>query len=337
LGISFHNLARLVKGVNRSANTFQLFEINYRPNGRLKMEGTEDQNSGNKANQIGEISHLIHDRTVTLTEPNRYFAKQWRLLLPSHVEGVTETEPNVFRLEPKTFERFLSVLRSQLEKGVEAAKKADNLYQDFRASDWIALALMIACPSKGYLDAIFLPRFVRDRWRVANFPPQGSVSDSETANGSLAEPSAEELNGNGIAIKVELRPDEENVPSVRISIKGEPLRVFEDLWQINQDSPAKHEVQKRAESVWQFLTETIAAQLMIERPDRGRPRGEAHFAAFLHDHTGLSWQQIAQQLCQQKHVHGLACRENYRKQAEQYWKRERKRLNAGRAQSSPTN
>jgi DNA primase len=50
------------------------------------------------------------------------------------------------------------------------------------------------------------------------------------------------------------------------------------------------------------------------------PEHRGRQAAFLHDHHGLSWREVARQLCKRKHAHTRACRENFRKQAEQFWK-----------------
>ncbi len=298
------------------------------------MERTEDQNSGNKTNHIaplpGEISHLIHGRTVTLTEPNRYFSKRWRLLLPFSVEGVREVKPNVFRLEPKTFERFLSLLRSSLAKSHELAQKGDNLYDKFRPSDWIAWALMAACSARDSRSV--WPTYVGDIWEVLEVPP--AASGKITA----VDAPGEQLPSESVELRVELECEEGICPELSIDVRGEPLRVLEEFWRTDEDSHDKRNVHNRAQNLWRLLSQAIESRLEIERPDRGRPRGKhGHPATYLHDHFGLSWQQVAQRLCQQKHVHGSSCRDNFRKQAEQYWKRERKRLNPGRAQSSPTN
>jgi hypothetical protein len=237
----------LVKEVNRSGNIFQPFEINYRPNGRLKMEGTEDQNSGNKANVAplpNEISHLIHGRTVTLTEPNRYFPKQWRLLLPSSVEGVREVKPNVFRLEPKTFENFVSILRSSLAKSHEQDQKGNDLYEKFRPSDWIAWALIPAC-SVGDSRGPVWPTYVGDIWEVVQVPPAVSATRKMTT----VDAPGEQLPSESVELRVELLFEEGICPELSIDVRGEPLRVLEEFWRTDEDSHDKRNVHNRAQKL----------------------------------------------------------------------------------------
>jgi hypothetical protein len=160
---------------------------------------------------------------------------------------------------------------------------------------------------------------------VVRLPPDGSESEEITTVEALGEG----LDSGSVAIRVELQSDDDNVPALLISLRGEPLLILENLWQIDRDSPQKREFQRRAQRLWRFLAQAMATHLGIERSDRGRPRSnEGHLAAYLHDHNGLSWQQVAQRRCRQKHAHGPLCRDNYRKLADQYWKRERKRYSA---------
>ena len=296
------------------------------------MRRTEKTSTGGKASEIPpfpeEISQLIEGRThtVRVTEPNRYFPKRWSLLLPSSVERVREIKPNVFRLDPKTFETFSSALRSSLANRDELAQKGDHLYDKFQPSDWIAWALISACSVRASQRQVW-STYVGDLWEVLQVPPAVWESKRTTA----VDAPGEELPEGSLELRVDLLCEEGIGPELSIDVKGEPLRLLVEFWRTDEDSHDKRNVGNRVQKLWRLLSEAIESRLEIERPDRGRPRSEhGHFATYLHDHFGLSWQQVAQRLCTKKHVHGSSCRDNFRKQAEQYWKRERKRLNAGR-------
>jgi hypothetical protein len=231
---------------------------------------------------------------------------------------VRETKPNIFQLEPDSFARFMSTLRSEL------AAKDKQAYAAFRLSDWIAFALLGACSLEAPVAAELFPNLEED-WRVVKLPIEGSNAEQETT-GATAEGSG--YRSVMVSVGFEHEPDFGDF-SLVIRIMGEPLRVFEKAWSADQNSPERRLTHERAERLWDSLSQAIAGRLGLKTAKRGRPlRNAGQAAAFGRYHCGLSWRQVAQLLCPQKHAHGHACRENYRKQASQYWERERKRYAA---------
>jgi hypothetical protein len=269
-----------------------------------------------------EIGQFINGRSVRLAEPERYFARHWRLQVPFLGEEIKEMKPNLFTLEPTLFADFISDLRSLLARREAAARKGDSLYADFRDPDWIPWALLVSCS----LDKSFVPvapYFEYDR-QVVRIPPDSSSSEQVTA-------STQQPNHQSVAMTMSFGPDPENDDelSLLIEFSGEPLGALKDMREIDKHSPQRRLFQKKAENVWDFLIQAMEARLGIEGPSRGRPmRNAGKTAAFGHHHCGLTWSQVAQQLCPEKHAHGPLCRDNYRKQASQYWERERKRYAA---------
>ena len=103
--------------------------------------------------------------------------------------------------------------------------------------------------------------------------------------------------------------------------------MIRELALVDKRSPKGRLLQKKAQVMWRFVTQEIAARLGIQDPGRGRPRSEDH-AAWLHYHFGLSWRKVAERLCKEDHRHASPCRDKYRKQAALYWERERKQYEA---------
>jgi hypothetical protein len=264
-----------------------------------------------------EISQFIKGRSVRVAEPTRYLAKHWQLQVPFLGQEIKEIKPNVFQLEPETFGRFMSALRSIL------AAKNKQAYAEFRPSDWIAFALLGACSLEDApVPSELFPNLEED-WRVVNLPIENAVQE---ATGATAEGS--DHRSVMMTVGFEQEPDFDDF-SLVIRIMGEPLSVFEEVWESDQPSPKGRLTHKRAERLWHLLSRAIAGRLGLKTAKRGRPmRNAGRSAAFGHDHRRWTWQRVARDLCPEKHMHGPLCRDNYRKQASQYWERERKRYAA---------
>jgi hypothetical protein len=250
-----------------------------------------------------EISALIVGRTVHLSEPERFLAQEWKLQMLLGPKGVTEVRPDLFELEPSLFASFLTNLRANLTSNHRAR-------DHFRASDWIAFALIATAGRNVEVQQLEegFTFYDDDSW-TAKLP--------ESAGGSTVE------------VNLVFRPGPD-VDEAELVIELGGTKLLEALWDLgltDKHSPKGRLLRKQAQVMWRFVTQEIAARLGIEGPGRGRPRAQDH-AAWLHDHFGLSWQGVAKLLCPENHKHGIGCRDKYRKQAKLYWKRERQKYEA---------
>lgn len=253
-----------------------------------------------------EIAQLIEGHSVRI-EPKRYFAKLWMTRLPLVQDQAKQSGRDTFILEPELFERFVSRLLDALH--------SEPLYSNLRPSDWICVALIdVAGPD--HIDEWSF----EDDWQTIHLP-----TDLETppSLGKTANP-------NTLSLNVAFRPDpyDPDSPSLEISVIGEAVRIFSELRNVRNRTPSeKRELHRRASKFWGFLSERISAQLGIEGL-RGRPIASGHLWAFLRDHQGRTWHEIARkfctdQACKNQGQHGHACQERFRKAAELFWKRER--------------
>jgi len=110
-------------------------------------------------------------------------------------------------------------------------------------------------------------------------------------------------------------------PKLSINIEGAPVCL---LMRAHPDRRAKSDNDKDikdAETLWKALLRWLSVQIGLAKPKGGRPGlDKGAKAAWLHDHHGLSWRDIARRLGGTKNPSREGI-DNLRKQAEHYWKR----------------
>jgi hypothetical protein len=295
-----------------------------------KYERKREKNPVSKAHIPPDIRKLIEGRMVSVPEPNRFFAKLWGAMLPATQLWVKEIKPNCVRLEPSFFESFMKrlVLRS-----------GEDQLSNLRPTDILAITLC-EIARELILDAIRTEhtllwpedRPTPEAWRrhaVLN-PDLGLGNEIvfEYESGVGLKPVQDNLfRYPRIGLQVLLIPSspEEVFPELVISIRGEalmmlirPMLNFDDFHTVEGD-------QKTSKLIWDSLAKQIAVMLQINRPTRGAPGKQLGVrAALAHNQFGYSWTKVARSLCKKHHRHDSHCKENYRKQAEQFWKNERK-------------
>jgi hypothetical protein len=110
------------------------------------------------------------------------------------------------------------------------------------------------------------------------------------------------------------------LPKLTIEVEGAPICLLMEAF--NSQIRGKT-VRIEAENLWTSIGTWLAGSSGFKKAKRGRPAlNQGIEAAFLHDFRELSWSQVARKLCKQPppHQHDQKCEENFRKQAEQYWK-----------------
>jgi hypothetical protein len=201
--------------------------------------------------------------------------------------------PDSFELSPALFDAFVQRLHQDLKL------RGDH----FRPSDWVARAL---CNVAGAATA---ESWYFTEWKKETYPSAFATGTKDAQT---------------IDLKVDWLPDEDDESSIlAIWVKGEPLSIFDALEKFDQGGGAFHE---DAQRLVDFISQEVSKRLGIERRKRGRPMlNLGRRAALAHHHFGLSWGRVSRTLCPMTHKHTQACRENCRKQAAQYWERERKK------------
>lgn len=121
-----------------------------------------------------------------------------------------------------------------------------------------------------------------------------------------------------VCIRRSFEKDKKFLPKLTIEVEGAPICLL--MAAFNSGVAAKT-AQKDAENLCNSISSWLAWSTGIVSAKRGRPPlNKGREAAFQRDFRGLKWFQIARNLCKEPHQHGRNCGENFRKQAEQYWK-----------------
>ena len=129
-----------------------------------------------------------------------------------------------------------------------------------------------------------------------------------------------------IGLSLTYHEDPQQLPKITIEIEGEPVSVLMKAHYDLKDPKERSRVRSDAKRIWSSLFDWIApwqAKAGRPREDRGKE------AARLHYHQGLTWPQVADRLCSQKSLHQRPnreghmrlCRENFRKQSEQFFRK----------------
>lgn len=135
--------------------------------------------------------------------------------------------------------------------------------------------------------------------------------------------SDEKPSSTAISMCLRYDPDITKLPKLAIELTGAPVSVLiRALYRDLPDSPRIEPVPKGTKQICSLIARRISQLFKVGNAKAHRPSSNLGWAAArLHEHKGLSWTQVAGTLCFEKHRHGAACREKYRKQAELFWKR----------------
>jgi hypothetical protein len=304
----------------------------------MRHQRKEKKSAVHKEEEIPlHIDSLIkgRNRSVTIPDTGRFFAKQWEAMLPVVSSHVKQTGPS-FELTKSLFGRFMVYLRQELRQ------KDKPQYENFKSSDWIAQALCNAAevlvPDESeYKDDRLWPDglpmskawqrcknsrvwYGMFREEIFEDPGQGAELQHITA-GPIQYPR--------VKISLKAYNDRTKLPTLTISLRGEPICLLMNPTASSEDLGQKGPDKRDAKRLWDFVSRRISVLLGIEQPTQGRPStGLGEEAAWLRHHAGLPWPQVARKLCPQQHQHDHHCTENYKQQAKQFWKRQREKYEA---------
>ncbi|OFV99324.1 MAG: hypothetical protein A3F68_06855 [Acidobacteria bacterium RIFCSPLOWO2_12_FULL_54_10] len=201
---------------------------------------------------------------------------------------------------------------------IEVPKDWDSLWPKDRpmSEAWERLGVPESMTIPGGAAQIWTPRSMGMRARLED-PGQSSEL-------RLLRPGQSSYPRIGLSLTYHKDPQE--LPKITIEIEGEPVCVLMKAHYNLKDSKERSRVRSDAKRVWSSLFRWITpwqAKAGRPREDRGKE------AAQLHYHQGLTWTQVADRLCPQKslhlrpnrqnHIH--RCKENFRKQAEQFFRK----------------
>ncbi len=272
-----------------------------------------------------EIARYIRGRIVDLSTASRYYRKCWAVIHPRVQSEAKRKDESRYQLSGPLFRLFLKHLR----------KKAAGHYHraEMSAGDIIALALYEAgClykqppmpdpkPSQLWPDT----RPISEAWqRLGNLRiPGGSFFTYEDPGGSeLQVPRSVRFQYPRIGMNLTWGMERKDLPKLTIEIEGEPVCLLMKARYELGDAGERRAVRKEAKRIWVSLSKKLLVAAGAMHPSEGKPPGHrGKRAAFLHDHCRLSWRDVAKQLCERKHEHSGACSINFRKQAEQFWKK----------------
>jgi hypothetical protein len=113
------------------------------------------------------------------------------------------------------------------------------------------------------------------------------------------------------------------LPKLTIEVEGAPVCLLIKAFYSQVEGKS---APKEAKNLWNSIRRRLDVSMAFKRAKAGRPlKHQGRLAALLHYRDRLPWSKVSLKLCSQEHTHNLHCQENYRKQAEQYWKKLRKK------------
>ena len=261
-----------------------------------------------------KIASYIKGKVVDISTSHEYFAKHCENAIPRVQRQVKTKGRRRYQLSEGLFSLFSNLL----------AELVDRHYgrSEMNEGDFLARALYRSCwlyPRGGRRNRLTRHRElwpktrpVSEAWKelgdLQPFDRQGILVAPET--------------GGNIALNVYCSAEKTELPKIRVEIEGEPVSTLMKAMFELENLSERRQVKKRAKRIWEFIFKQLSVYVGIAHLKSGRPQEYIlQRAAYLHDFEGLSWSEVARQLCQEEHRHNRGCAERFRKGATQYWKR----------------
>lgn len=279
-----------------------------------------------------EIRECINGRVVDLSSASEYYRRHWETVLPRVRGQLRDRNRFRYELNKQFFQFFISRLREVI---VQRYGRPEMGAGDFVADALYRAGWLFGSTKKTRISGIDpgeiwqATRPISEAWqRLGRLPvpgeTRGTVEIPET-KAELRLPRPGEFYYPRIAMSLSCAQDRAALPKLTIEIEGESVCVLMKARYELEDPEERRAARKEARRIWNFLLKRLSVWAGIQEPRRGRPQEDlGSQAALLHDHHGLTWLQVAQQVCRKKHKHDTQCKENLRQQAKQFWKRLRK-------------
>jgi hypothetical protein len=296
-----------------------------------------------------QFARWVKGRSIDLSDASAYYKKLWEIYRPLVSAWVEEQRPSRYELHPpllKSLSRHLRAVQngrpSPAVKGVNVVAEAlcgaafdlghigevtPGHFKD--GTPWPALH-----PEADELLEFFGVQFqgkaISESWKrlgTSPVPNLEAITLQESERGKW-EPRHDPNNERPlIRLEAFYNGDKKNLPKLTIEIEGEPVCLLMKEYGRHQKPTDNDKDSLAAAKLWTALVHWSSVSVGLSHATGGRPKlDQGRRAAFLHDHLGLSWSQVANELCRMNHGHNMACRENFRKQAEQYWQRLRENI-----------
>lgn len=277
-----------------------------------------------------DIRRYIKGKVIDLSTATKYYRRCAESVRPRLRPVLEEKAEAKFELERKFFRFYMKLLRELVARNYARSemKGADFLARAlYRAGCLYAREQQPLDPSPFLLWPDTRP--ITDAWRrlgESGVPGGRQVVLEDPGPGQkLRLPRRGEFGFPRIRLSLIFTQDREKLPKLTIEIEGEPVCILMKGGYLLRDPEERRAVRKDSKRIWEGVTPWLLADLGIGQLKRGKPAGHlGPEAAYLHDHHGLSWTQIAEKVCPKKHTHDWNCKENLRTQARQFWTNQRR-------------
>jgi hypothetical protein len=299
------------------------------------------------------VVRLIKGRTVNISAASNYSKKGWNIQCDAMGRDVKKEGKNEYALSPPFFGVFLSKLRSVLASRVSwpsmnaadliagalcsAAYEMEDAYSaEFDPSDELPVwseerPISDAWEQLGDLpipwpESIVLEEW-KDQWGPARAPEPARDSMVLRECKDQQRPLQAKVLRNRVAIGFAYEQKKENLPNLTVEIEGAPVCLLMKASSQHPCTPDERDSNvEAAQRLWTRISRRLSSFIGVGQLQPGKPQtGLGWRAAVLRDHAGFSWPKVARELCPKNHKHDSSCADNYRKQAEQYWNKLRKK------------
>jgi hypothetical protein len=283
-----------------------------------------------------QLSKYMRRNLVDISDATGYFKKSWEVYRPLVAKHVIERSGGRYKLSGAFLKDFLRELRNTTEGHTQLPYKIAGANLVAEMLCWAASARSLAVPDElpsDYeckTDVWPSSRPISEAWaRLGRL----QVPQLETAILMQSEPGKKWDLGHRwseeqkVGVSLQFNEDKNALPALALEVVGEPVCLLMRARHSPRDPDERRQDREEAVRLWRSIERWVQAAIRVGELHGGRPAtGLGWQAAFLHDHEGLSWAQVARRLCPSQHTHTEACGDNYRKQAEQYWRRIRRQV-----------
>jgi hypothetical protein len=333
--------------VGKSYNLPHLRKETLRPTKRREQTGHRSKRKASTPTPQqfhipNQFVRWVKGRTVDLSEATPYYKRLWDIYRPLVSAWVEEQRPYRYELHPSLLKSLSLRLCAVQNEGPStvvtgvcgAAFELGHIDEVTPGHLNDGTPWPVLHPEAEELLELFGAQFqgkpISESWKRLGASP---VPDLEAITLQESEKGKWESrrNPNNERPLIQVAPfynsDKKELPKLTIEIEGEPVCLLMKAFG-RQQNPSENDVDSQdAAKLWAALLHWSSVSIGLSRAEGGRPKlDQGRRAAFMHDHLGLSWSKVSHKLCRLRHRHGAACRENFRKQAEQYWKRLRRSI-----------
>jgi hypothetical protein len=281
-----------------------------------------------------EVRRRIKGTTIDMVGASKFNLEMFKIVRQRLASSLTENSEYRYRLNPDLFRSFLHHLggRVWVFERDRAIQPADSMAANLIAEAMWQTAWEYKIPPRPPRPNPAWPpdRPISEAWPGAadsgldlqsrcactldggvTYVPLRLVSDAQPSSSA-------------VFLCFRYDPDITQIPKMTVEVMGAPISVLiRAAWAVGyRHHPRMDPIPKETKQVLKHIFRQILSRFKVGHTDAHRPPSNNGWnAARLHHHDGLSWTNVAARLCPEKHSHGNACREKYRKQAEQYWKR----------------